>query len=80
MQADMAPGHSSGLDVNIAQVSAQAIPVCMVLGNSVTLGHQQGLRCWPRPQVSALPSGVTRATDIDTDLSCGRAMNPDNDS
>lgn len=31
MQADMAPGLSSGLDVNIAQVSAQAIPLCMVL-------------------------------------------------
>ncbi|XP_059109764.1 leukocyte-associated immunoglobulin-like receptor 1 [Peromyscus eremicus] len=43
----------------------------------MTLWHQHGLRCQPRPHASGLPLVVNGATDIDIDPGCSRATDPD---
>lgn len=52
-------------------VAAQDTQICVVLGGSMALGHQYGRRWQPRLWES------DRGTDINTDPSYNRAMNPD---
>lgn len=68
--------HSSVQDINMAPGGSAGLPNLHGPDSSMNLECQYGFQCWSRPQVSVLPSVVTGATDIDTDLGCGGATDP----
>lgn len=53
MYPDLSPSHNSGLEVTTAIGGSAGHPGMYGPGESMTLGHQYGLKCQPRPQASA---------------------------
>lgn len=59
---------SSGLETNMAPDGNTVHHGLFGSGGNMTLGHQYDLQCWPISWVSAQPSVVTGATDIDCNM------------
>lgn len=56
------------MDINMTPGGSSGLPDVYGPDHSMTLGPQHGLRCWPKPQASALPSvlaGVALGSTLD---------------
>ena len=69
----LALSSSSGLDSTRAQGGSTSHLDQHGCSDGLVLGHQQGLRLWPKPWASVWPLVATWVTNINTDPGCYRA-------
>lgn len=74
---EVALGSSLGLDVIMVLDGSTGHTDQPDFSSTMTLGHQHGLRCWPRYWASAQPLVVTVTTDVNADPGYNRATGPD---
>lgn len=77
MNPDMASGNSLDPDILMASDGRGGRSVHPSPHNGVTLRFPHSFQWYPRPRTCALPLVITQATDIDSDPSCNRTIEPD---